>query len=416
MPLNYSKIFSEIQKFARGASRLRREHEKQQEEALKLLHDWSKKAEDLRYRVAAAAEIVNYLHIAAPTQEPINAAYPPPPTENCAERVLFLAADGSQIEPNPHAALFYALVNVGVVVMAGHETPRTLIESHFYDPETLLESRPDIPLQRDLAERRALAKALAAWQGKGEVEKEWRSLMADLPQPEVVVTLTDGPLELWGAKDPTGSFTEALKEYLKSLRSLFVLHQQAPPAVLTAGYVDKPHANPVVQLLRLAAIGETATPEQIKRELERRPPRFAAVSDAALFRRLLAPGERSATFRLISRSREDYTGDLALHFFYLNASPTKGQSSIARVEIPAWVAKDPAAVQTLHAALLWQARQVPNAPYPYILHRAHEEAVVRRGDRETVEKWLTGALAENNVPLGSRSAKQILKDLTANSA
>ncbi len=414
MPLNYSKVFREIQNFASGAARLKREREKQQEKALELLHGWGEKAEDLRYRVAVAAEIANYLHIAAPTEEPINAAIPPPPTENCAERVLFLAADGSQIEPNPHGALFYALVNVGVVVMAGHETPRTLIESRFYDPETLLENRPDIPLQRDLAERQALAKAVAAWQGAPKAEQEWRDLMDGLPQPEAVVTLTDGPLELWGAKDATGGFAEALKEYLKSLHSLLAAHRQAPPAVLTAGYVDKPHADPVVQLLRLAAIGETATPEQIKAELERRPPRFAAISDAALFRRLLAPGERSAIFRLVSRSREDYTGNLALHFFYLNASPTTGRAAIARVEIPAWVAKDPKAVQTLHAALLWQTRHVPNAPYPYILHRAHEEAVVRRGDRETVERWLTGALAENNVPLGSRSAKQILKDLTAN--
>lgn len=416
MPLNYSKVFHEIQNFAGGAALLRREREKQQDEALELLRGWGEKAQDLRYRVALAAEIADYVHLAAPTEEPINATFPPPPTENCAERVLFLAADGSQIEPNPHAALFYGLVNVGVVVMAGHETPRTLIESNFYDPETLLESRPDIPLQRDLAERRALAKALAAWRGEANSEEEWRRLMAHLPQPEVVVTLTDGPLELWGAKDATGGFAEALKEYLTSLRSLLAAHRQAPPAVLTAGYVDKPHADLVVQLLRLAAIGETAKPEEIKAELERRPPRFAAISDAALFRRLLAPGERSAIFSLVSRSREDYTGDLALHFFYLNASPTTGHAAIARVEIPAWVAKDPAAVQTLHAALLWQARHVPNAPYPYILHRAHEEAVVRRGDRETVERWLITALAENNVPLGSRSAKQILKDLTANSA
>ena len=41
------------------------------------------------------------------------------------------------------------------------------------------------------------------------------------------------------------------------------------------------------------------------------------VEDLALFIELLKPGQRSAIFGIWSSSSQNYTGDLALHFFYL---------------------------------------------------------------------------------------------------
>ena len=59
---------------------------------------------------------------------------------------------------------------------------------------------------------------------------------------------------------------------------------------------------------------------------------------------------------------------LALHFFYLNVG-AENDDYLARVEIPAWVAENPAQLDTLHAVLISQCRMLGPRPYPYLLHR-----------------------------------------------
>ena len=86
-----------------------------------------------------------------------------------------------------------------------------------------------IALRRDLRERAKL-----------------EELSRDIEGP--VVTFTDGPIELWGARDgeDAGAFRESLEKY-KS-----VLSRLQEKDVITAGYVDKPGANLVLRLLELS--------------------------------------------------------------------------------------------------------------------------------------------------------------------
>ncbi|NPA92065.1 MAG: DNA double-strand break repair nuclease NurA [Chloroflexi bacterium] len=405
MPLDYRAVYEKIQRFASHARDLYAEQDRRGQDALQALQNWDDHGDELKAMVATAAGLYAHWRSAEPTGEPLTlAADPPEDAEARVAKALVLAADGSQIEPDPHAALYYALVNVGLVMMTVDLTPRTHIISELYTPEDLMAHRPQVNLTRDLNERAALAEVAEVLLQNQTVPAGWEDFYADLPPTQILLGLTDGPLELWGAKDDReGTFQDALKTYLHHLHTLARLK------VISAGYVDNPHANLVVNTLALAAQGTPVTRQSVLKVVHGEHP-FQGVNDTALFAHLLKPGQRSAVFGLASQSRAQYTGDLALHFFYLNTAADEAAPNIARVEIPAWVANDPQAVETLHAVLLWQSRRVPHTPYPYILRRAHEVAVVRREDRQAVETWLKRELLAHGLFPGLPSAKKRSKE------
>jgi hypothetical protein len=109
-----------------------------------------------------------------------------------------------------------------------------------------------------------------------------------------------------------------------------------------------------------------------------------------------------------------YTGDLALHFFYLNVGDTR-HAWLVRVEIPKWVAEDEQKLALLHAALLEQCKIMGAKPYPYILHRAHEIAVVKFEEKAQVEQMLELELRQAGSEMDTESNKQSAKNLKGRS-
>jgi hypothetical protein len=213
-----------------------------------------------------------------------------------------------------------------------------------------------------------------------------------------VVTLTDGPLELWGARGESGedAAAQGLDAYLEALSRLHSLDAAA------AGYVDKPTEDYVVRLLEVAS--------QPPEEARRRP--LLGVRDADLFRELLQPGERSATFEMQSRAASVYrrrNEALAMHFFYLNVG-RPNHPWLARVDHLGWVVKDESKLNALHAVLVQQCRVMGTRPYPYLLHRAHETAVVSMDKKDQLEMMIDHELRKRGVS-GEISQKQSAKDL-----
>jgi hypothetical protein len=174
--------------------------------------------------------------------------------------------------------------------------------------------------------------------------------------------------------------------------------------VITAGYVDKPSANLVVRTLEVA-IASQAELSEIRTF---RP--LAGVTDISLYQDLLPAGDRSALFAIQSQSAKSYTGLLALHFFYLNVGRTSAPY-LARVEIPAWVAGDQSMLDNLHATLIEQVRTMGARPYPYLLHRAHETAVVSFQEKDQVTQMIAQELRAQGVQVDHLSAKQYSKQL-----
>ncbi|MEN4099986.1 MAG: DNA double-strand break repair nuclease NurA [Anaerolineaceae bacterium] len=387
MPVNYQEIQRQIREMGAQATERAQQLEALTEHARHTLAEWGSHLDVLRQRVEIASGYNSALRCAAPVHERLSQTFLPP---RLPEPEVLLAADGSQVNPNRHDPVQFGVINVGAIRMTpgAQQAPREIVQSRLLYYEDLFSN--DMPvgeevvaLMRDLGERRLLADLAAQESGQA-------------------LTLTDGPLELFREPRDRPQFQELFDQYLEALQRLARLD------VITAGYVDRPLADLVVRLLELALLDE--------RDLERaghiRPLRY--VTDLALFAPLLAPGERSAIFAIQSTSAARFTGVTALHFFYLNTG-RPAQPSFSRVEIPQWVAAQPAAVDRLHAALLAQCERMGARPYPYILHRAHEVAVVSLDEKQRLMEMILLELRRQGVGVAGETHKQGLKNLAGKS-
>jgi len=396
MPIDYQQIYAKIQEIGKGARERKKTLDERRSKARELLNAYASQLDFLRSKVESAKAIDQNIRCALPINENLASSYPPPfdQTQGTPESVIqgtLIAADGSQINPDRHAAVQFGLVNVGAITMKlnSGEAPEIDTQSElFYGEELLPNGIPlsdgMVALRRDLAERDKLDELSKGIKGQ-------------------VVTFTDGPIELWGAKgDDAQSYADFVQKYLG------VLSRLQSRGVITAGYVDKPSADLVIRLLEIA----TATDEQRQKLREFHPLR--GVSDRWLYGErenpLLPPGHRSAVFQIQSSSEKSYKGVLSLHFFYLNVG-TEGHPWPVRVEVPKWVVDDKEKLDLLHAVLVEQCRMMGSRPYPYLLHRAHETAIVKNEEKQQIEQLLTMELRKNNEDVDDGSYKQSAKDL-----
>jgi hypothetical protein len=386
MSIDFQSIRQQVQQLGETAVQREQELGERKELALALLESNSEDLDGLKQRVQDVVR--NHdpsLRCAMPVDEVLTTAAPLPALP---DKMTVLAADGSQISPDRHAEVNYAVVNVGAIQMrrGSSEAPETSITSRLlYDDELYSPAgtigEASLALMRDREERLILGK-----------------LAEEAQSP--VMALTDGPMELWGAKggdsEERADFQESLRLYLEALMRLEERN------VITGGYVDKPAANLVVRTLEIAM-----TPQAELADIKNLHP-LRGVTDLSIFKEILAEGERSAVFAMQSQSAKSYQDGLKLHFFYLNVGRA-GKPYVARVEIPAWVAEDKENLDNLHAVLIEQCRVMGARPYPYLLHRAHETAVVNLPEKEQVTAMITQELRRRGLAVGDLSNKQSAK-------
>lgn len=386
MPVNYLDLRQQARAEALKAKDGLHQVEERRAIASALLHGRAEDLQAIRQQVEAAAQADPRLRCAVPVDEALTHATPLPelPTS-----YTLIAADGSQINPNAHAPVHYFLVNLGAIRLHGGSSaaPEVYTRSDLHVAEYTRSgsySEEQVSLERDKGERKLLAELARA----------------DSATP--IITLTDGPLELWGAKvidtADNRAFEEHLTEYLAALEQL---HQRG---AATAGYVDKPRADLLVRMLEVMQLPAGAGAAELRER------QLRGVTDALLLRDILQPGERSALFAIQSQSAKRYFGHLALHFFYLNVGKP-GAPWLARVEVPGWVAQDKALLNALHAVLVKQNSVLGDYTYPYVLHRAHEIALVKFEEHEQVAQLLINELRAMGVEPGELSQKQAAKNL-----
>lgn len=394
MALDFQQIRQKVIELGEKAVDREQHLETLREKARELLENYAHDLGNLRKKVQQAVQHDPSLRCALPLGdeeqpvEPLNAVIPLPPLPKSA---TFLAVDGSQINPDRHAEIDYGLINIGAIKVRHNspDPPQTFVECELFYGEQLYTptgtlSEDMLALMRDLKERSILEK-----------------IAAQSASP--VITLTDGPLELWGVKESgngeSSEYKKSLNLYLKTLTKLCELD------IITAGYVVKPGANLVVRLLEIAE-----TSGDLLSKIKARHP-LRGVTEMNLYHPLLQPGDRSCVYAMQSQSAKFYAGELALHFFYLNVG-RRGHPSLARVEIPGWVARNPEMLNNLHAALVYQCRIMGSRPYPYLLHRAHETAVVSLEEKEQVTQMIILELRRRGVSVGEQSNKQSAKSLS----
>lgn len=383
MPINYQQLQADIRKMGESAPRRQQERLERLELARRTLAAQANELQALQGRVQQAAALNNKLRCALPVSEALTLAQAAPAMP---PGLTLLAADGSQINPSAHDAVPFGIINVAVFEMhpgAGttpleHTFTQLLTDEDVFTDHGLL-GEETIALKRDLREREQLLELAAG------------------RQPPVV-TLTDGPLELFREPKFENEFDKAFKQYVQ------VLEKLADEGVVAAGFVEKSRSDLVVRLLELALLPDAQLPQAgVQRPLK-------TITDIDLYRPLLKPGQRSAIFAIQSAAKNQFSGRLAVHFFYLNISNTD-KPYLARVELPRWAAECAPLVDLLQSALLWQCQQMGPRSSPYALHRAHELAVVRLEERDMVEGLILAELRRLNLETGEKSHKQANKEL-----
>lgn len=385
MPIHYQQALEQIRNMGQKARLHQAWLEALREQAWQLLHELAGEGEYLNTLAERGGRFNPGLRCALAGAEPLDTAAPL--TVSGKPRVL-LAADGSQINPGRHGAVEFIAINVGAVCFRPGEPPREQIHTSLrFGEDCTIDRRPmsdaDVAIWRDLEERRLLMELAHPHSQAGQL----------------VVTLTDGPLQLFGQGQESKFFEEKLKEYLGVLREL------AEPRTAAAGYVDKPRSDYLVGLLELALLARENKLGEAGRERPLWP-----VRDRDLFARLLGPGERSAVLAMRLPEPNPFTDKLALYCFYLNVGRA-GHAQIARVEVPRWVAEEPVLLNLLQEVLVEQSAQLGARPYPYLLHRAHEVAVVHPDEIEEIERMIQAELRRQGVEPENPSNKQWAKEL-----
>jgi hypothetical protein len=343
------------------------------------------------------------------------------PTAPAAHTVL--ATDGSQIAPNHHEIAYCYLINVGRIVLHYGQNRLPLLDSLpevFYRPEDLYVSRQWgirteewMGYQRTVSEARMLAELADTVRGPA-------------------IAMVDGSLIYW--------FLEALPLEARDrilppiLAAWAELRARRIPLV---GYVSASRSGEGLNFLRLQACpfdtpdcpthcagkaiaepdifqtdifetagAETAVPENTvtgntvtgkvasqpaagqktrgkkaakKSPSADRPPCqvLDPLKDTAIWALELEPGQRSPIWRSSARILTLYgdpEGDQGISFCYVHVG-----TEVARVEFPDWVAQD---AELLDTALSLTVAQVQKGfGYPVALAEAHNQAVVRGGDR-----------------------------------
>ena len=156
-------------------------------ERLALLGD----VEAVRERVTLARARDAGFRGAALLDEPGNRSYPLPPLP---PRATILAADGSQVYPNPHAAALYYLINVGMFVYH-HGTdalPEQITEPQLHYSEAALHDTNGQLITNAAVNARRSVQELALL-----AREAWARAESAGP----LLAISDGPLLFWMDKD-----------------------------------------------------------------------------------------------------------------------------------------------------------------------------------------------------------------------
>lgn len=303
------------------------------------------------------------------------------PTPARPEMATLVAVDGSQIYPDQHAPALYYLVNTSAFItfQGITRTPVQYTKPELCYTDTLLldndgrlVSNLTVNARRSLAETQLLAAQAEA--------------LRDPSQP--VIGLYDGGLlRFFGANEVVDA-GRIERDYMQALGKI------RDEGMILGGYLDRPRSTYIISLLHLLHLeDEDVSDLNLKTNGE-----LEGLMDVMLMSRVLEPGERSAIMVQNSPQNREYKDrdpSFEIAFFYMNVA--EQGASIARVDIPMWVARDKRAVNALHAMVLAQCAIQGRRHYPYALTRADELAYVSGLEKNQLNELINIALLNNTV-------------------
>jgi len=456
MTLNLSQIAPQVGAMAREASARHDVFARRRAAALSLMRAWDGRLDALRSLVQETEP-----WLVAEPLEPLLTARPAP---RIPPDVTVVATDGSGIDLDRHGLAQCYLINVGAAVITYGANPDAALSSraalYYRDDDLYLDDDgARVPVQgaladlkRTLAEQARLLEIVrelrpspsspasypsppgpwltgpsAAADGPARLSLKGRggegygdadALREGSPLPRQgeglgvravgfpLVAVLDGTLLLWQLAGRAGEerfVAEAIAEYAAGLLEFRRL------GVPVCSYVSRPNGRELTNLLRLAACpsgGDDVVPTRCANCVDGECARdfLEPLPDRALMDHL-RHGERSGRFASRSPVLRYYGADCGIEFVYVNVG-----DEVARLEIPAWVGADPAMLDLVHAAVYDGCQR--GWGYPPALAEAHEQAVIRGGERDAFLRLVMEALNESDQP-AELSAKRLSKNRRA---
>ncbi len=281
------------------------------------------------------------------------------------------ATDGSQIAPSNHEIAYCYLINIGRIMLHYGQNLHPLLDSIpevYYRGEDLYISKHwGIRTEEWMSYRRTVLEA----QCLAEMACRWVSPPG--PHSEPNLAMVDGSLIYWFLESLA---TEARERILPPILEAWEnLRQKNIPLM---GYISAARSSEAMNFLRLQAciheqpncpvycdaLADVKTPCQI----------FEPLRDATFWRYFLEPGQRGPLWKSSSRILDLYPESQRIYFCYVNVG-----TEIARIEFPAWVAEDSNLLDQSLGIMLAQVSK--GYGYPVAIAEAHNQAVVRSGDR-----------------------------------
>lgn len=310
--------------------------------------------------------------VAGVLEEAIGASAPPPaPVDHAV-----IAVDGSHIDVDRASPARLALVNLGTVVLRYGEEPDAALSSE----ARLLSTDDELALRASDSTRETPVEGPVLGMLRAVMEAEaLASAVEALPAELPALALLDGSLILWGLAG--AAYPDHVRRALLDERLLPALERLRAEAarrpLALVSHVSAPRSTDVVNAARLAPGVCPHTPVNCDARCGalargKRPcDGVGSLTDAGLFARTLAPGERSPLYASASSVMDEY-GEHAVRFCYVHLG-----EEVARLEVPVWT--NPEALGLAHALVAKQAAK--GHGYPVALQEAHEQAVISGADR-----------------------------------
>ncbi len=296
-----------------------------------------------------------------------------------------IATDGSQIAPSHHEIAYCYLINVGRVVLHYGQNRHPILDSLpevFYRPEDLYVSRQWgirteewMGYQRTVSEAVVLAEigtelAETSFPDPSSLNPKSLNPKSQIPNSPTLA-MVDGSLIHWFLEPlPADARDRILPPMLQAWDQLRAAR------IPLVSYISAARSGEALNFLRLHTCPFMAPDcsTNCAGQTDQAPCQvFSPLRDTALWSMLLAPGQRSLIWKSSAKILEVY-GDHAVYFCYIHMG-----SEVARVEFPAWVAEDSALLDSALSLTLTQVQK--GYGYPVALAEAHNQAVVRGGDR-----------------------------------
>ncbi|MCL2934042.1 MAG: DNA double-strand break repair nuclease NurA [Trichodesmium sp. MAG_R03] len=287
------------------------------------------------------------------------------------------ATDGSQIAPSHHEIAYCYLLNIGRVMLHYGEGRYPLLDSIpeiFYSADDLYICRQwGIKTEEWMGYRRTISEALIL----SELGCKWvQNNSENLASP--ILAMVDGSLIYW--------FLESLPSEVRDriLNPILDAWNKLKSAgIPLIGYLSASRSNESLSFLRLKAciydepncisncpnvgLGGFGFTEKAPCQS------FEPLRDVIFWGSILMPGQRSPLWQSSARILDLY-GKNTIYFCYVNVG-----TEVARIDIPEWVAEDEEMLELVLGMMLAQVQK--GYGYPVVLAEAHNQAVVRGGDR-----------------------------------